>query len=64
MDAPEPPTTESPKRRTWWLVIGMVIAGAIFTWLAFGIGIREKPPPDPTNGVELIPGRDRTAPKR
>ncbi len=53
----------APKRRTrtWWVVTAIVLAGAVLTWLAFGAGLTEKAPPDPTRGVDLVEPRDRTS---
>lgn len=48
-------------KRVWIWIVAAVIAGGVLTWLAFGLGLREKPPEDPTNGVELVPSRDRTS---
>lgn len=56
---------DSPRRnwrRAWAIVLGVAIVGALIAWYALGVGLAPKPPPDPTNGVELIPGSDRTVP--
>jgi hypothetical protein len=42
-------------------IVAAVIAGGVLTWLAFGLGLRDKPPPDVTNGVELVQPHDRTS---
>lgn len=55
----EPTPQDTSRRRTWLLVVGIVAAGALLTWLAFGFGIQEKPPPDLTQGVDLVPATDR-----
>ncbi len=57
-ESPLEPTRS--KRRAWTIAVVLVIVGAVITWLAFGVGIQEKPPPDLTNGVELVPASDRT----
>jgi hypothetical protein len=49
------------KRPVWVWIVLAVIVGAVITWLAFGLGLRDKPPPDVTNGVELVTPRDRTS---
>jgi hypothetical protein len=48
-------------KRVWIWIVAAVIAGGVLTWVAFGLGLQEKPPPDVTNGVELVPPRDRTS---
>jgi hypothetical protein len=49
------------KRRVWILIVLAVLIGGVLTWLAFGVGLQDKPPPDVTNGVELVEPRDRTS---
>ncbi len=46
-------------RRTWFLVAIIVAVGATLTWVAFGLSMRPKPPPDVTQGVELVPPTQR-----
>ena len=48
------------RRRMLWIVVAIVAAAGLLTWLAFGVGIN-RAPADPTNGVELVPSHDRTA---
>lgn len=50
------------RRRTWALILAVAIVGAAIAWYALGVGLEPRPPPDPTNGVELVPGTDRTVP--
>ncbi|MBK7857578.1 MAG: hypothetical protein IPJ65_02910 [Archangiaceae bacterium] len=51
----------SPSTRRWLFILGAIACGAVLTWLAFGYGVQEKPPPDVTEGVELVQPRDRTS---
>jgi hypothetical protein len=48
-------------RKRIWLVIAALAVGGLLTWLAFAFGVQEKPPPDLTEGVELVQPADRTA---
>ena len=51
----------SSRTRLWLVVLGAAALGGLLTWLAFGLGVQEKPPPDLTEGVELTQPRDRSA---